>query len=360
MDVSSAPQIVSTTLVGPGAWRTLRVALESVVGWVDRVIVIDTTSGAESAEIEEQARLAAGEKLEIVRWTWIGDFGAARNAALEFAAYSMRETGGGWCFWVDSDEWISLRGDLRREILETDAPSLYVAHESGSYSQPRAIRLPCSARWDGRVHEAIPLAGPLARSAVFAEWDRTPEEWRARAERDRAVLVEVTKERPNESRWWYYLGDALSILERWEETIDAWSLCVLATGWNEERAWACYRAADVLSSQLGRHREAVTYCARGLALHAGIAELAWMAGLASWRAGEHEQAIYWSRLALMHGVDGRAYGSPVALDRRRGFKVPKGYTWGPAEVLRAAYSALGDSDGAAEAEATIERLKALA
>jgi len=353
-------QIVSTTLVGPGAWKTLRVALESVAPCVDRVIVLDTTGGAESQQIEEQAREAAADKLQIVAWPWIGDFGAARQAALDAAAEALGPAGG-WCLWIDSDEWFSIRGgrDLRAEILATDGPSLYLAHESGSYAQPRAIRLPCAARWEGRVHEAIPLAGPIASSAVFGEWERSPEEWRARAERDRDVLIDMTCEKPNEGRWFYYLGDACAILERWEEAVASWEECALRPGWNEKSAWACYRAAEVLTFKLDRHADAILFCSHGLALHAGIAELAWMAGLASWRAGAHEQAIYWSRLALVHGVDGSSARGPIALDRRRGFRVHKGISWGPAEVLRAAYTALGDTAGAEEAEREIERLKAL-
>jgi hypothetical protein len=51
-------------------------------------------------------------------------------------------------------------------------------------------------------------------------------------------------------------------------------------GWNVESAWACFRPAECFI-QLKRFVDAVEVCAAGLARHAGVAELAWLAVFAS-------------------------------------------------------------------------------
>lgn len=370
-------KLVSTTLCGTEGIDTIGAALRSIAPHVDLCIVIDTIAPEDDAG--HVALLAAvgdamGEQPYLVQaWPWTGDFSAARNAALDIATAAGAE----WCVWLDSDEWLEGGEEIRpfltaitryplHEVRIGEAPrkveetAVMMAHASGSYYQPRAIRLPCRARWHGRVHECIDVSGPRLERARFCDRPKTPEQMRAKRTRDACALRLMTAEQPDDPRWWYYLGDALSGLDSegvnrpmQETALHAFERCARLPGWDEQAAWAFYRAAVILTGALGRHDEAVEMCAAGLARHAGIAELAWMAALASYRAGRYEQAIYWSRLADVHGVPGLG-GDGRALRSRTLFREPKGLTFGPAEVREHALRALGET-AEAEHAATIGR-----
>src|SRR5699024_2706186 len=126
-----------------------------------------------------------------------------------------------------------------------------------------------------------------------------------------------TTQRPEEPRWWYYLGDTLSNLGDKPAAIEAFDRCATLDGWREEAAWARYREAECWLA-LHRPDRAVQGCADGLARHAGVAALAWLPGYASWVAKQYEQAVQWSQLAIVHG----ATKDSTALHGRLGFRNP--------------------------------------
>jgi tetratricopeptide (TPR) repeat protein len=341
------PRIVSTTLAGPGTERILGDAIRSVAPIVDLCLVVWTGPGDPDHESEiVGATLAATDRARVIAWPWRADFGAARQAALDFAA----GTGAEWCLWVDTDEWIDPRGeDVRATLLAADAPAMFMANAAGTYYQARAIRLPCGSRWTGRTHEAIFLEGPRFARACFDEHPKTADQILAKRERDVAVLRDVTRDNPSDPRWWYYLGDTLESLGQREEAVAVFLRCAALGGWDEEAAWACYRAAAILIFALDRNLEAIEVCASGLARHPGIAELPWLAGIAAQRLGRHEHAIFWAELARVHGE--RANTPVRALDRRLFFREPKGLREGPSDIERFSLRALGHpATSAAEAE----------
>jgi hypothetical protein len=97
---------------------------------------------------------------------------------------------------------------------------------------------------------------------------------------------------------------------------------------------------------LGDLVRAVDACAAGLARHSGIAELAWLAAFASYRAGKMHDAVWWARSSIALGCF-RGCGAQVA---RISFRNPMALWEGPYDVLRFALRALGDTTGAQEAE----------
>ena len=104
-----------------------------------------------------------------------------------------------------------------------------------------------------------------------------------------------------------------------------------------------------------RFAEAVDWCTRGMRRHPGVAELPWLAALASYRAGRPADAAAWARMAVALGkVEGA--GADV---ERIGFHHPPGLYEGPYDVLRFALRALGDAEGAERAERDYLRAKAL-
>jgi tetratricopeptide (TPR) repeat protein len=255
---------------------------------------------------------------------------------------------------VDTDERWEGADEIRSAVAShPTARTLYALDGKGSYLQPRVIRLPCPARWTGRTHESLPLDGPRLARARFVERQKTPEQLRQKAARDIVTLRSLIATAPTEARWRYYLGDAFSALGEWGDALEAFQGCADLHGWHEEGALACFRAGDILSSELGQHQAAIDVLSAGMARHAGMAELPWMAALACARMGRLGQAVYWARLAQVHGEDGADDG--VAVAHRVLLRIPKALREGPDELLFYLFRELGDHTRAAEMAAAIER-----
>jgi len=343
------PRIVTTTLTG-GNREIIGDALRSVVDWVDWCLLIDTGVSDDTVEI---AREIAGDKLIVREFPWREDFAASRNFALQAAA----ELGADWAVTLDSDERIVLgSSDARSLLTASDADALHVKHVGGTYAKERFFRLPARGRYVGPTHEAFISEGARIGTlpgVLFEELPKSAEDYRRKAERDVSILSCHTAEHPDDPRWFYYLGDSLTGLGRHDEAIAAFRICASLKGWDEEGAWAQYRVAE-LFLRIGRPEEAVEACAAGMARHAGLAELPWLAAYASWQARRPAQAVYWARLAIAMGHFAGA-GLSVA---RVGFRHPPGLWEGPYDVLRFALRKIGDDAGADEAERLFLEAKA--
>ncbi len=131
--------------------------LESVGGLFDQIVVVDTGS------VDRTRELARQFGAQVFEFTWIDDFAAARNAALEHAT-------GDYAFWLDADDVIepSQRGKLQVLLdgLRTSDEAGYVvrcacdpgADGSGGVTVVDHVRLfPLrpDVRWSYRVHEQI-------------------------------------------------------------------------------------------------------------------------------------------------------------------------------------------------------------
>jgi predicted GH43/DUF377 family glycosyl hydrolase len=343
-----SPSIVSTTLTG-NSDEIIGDALRSVIDWVDWCLVIDTGITDDTLEIASEI---AGDKLMVRTFPWRDDFADARNFALQAAA----ELGADWAVNLDTDERLVLSGiDIRTLLKATTADTLHVIQLNGMYGKERFFRLPARGRYVGPTHEAFIRdsgeSGTLD-GVRFDELWKTVEQYRQKAERDIAILSRHTADHPHDPRWFYYLGDSLAGLDRNDEAIAAFRRCASLRGWDEEGAWALYRAAECFL-KLDRPVDAIDSCATGMARHAGLAELPWLAAYASWQADHPAQAVYWARLAIAMGHFTGTGGSVP----RVGFRHPPALWEGPYDVLRFALRRLGDDAGADEAERLFQAAK---
>jgi len=343
-------KIVSTTLTGNNA-DIIADALRSVVEWVDVCLVIDTGVGDETLQVAESV---AGSKYVLRRFQWTQDFAAARNFALDTA----HELSGDWAITVDTDERIQLNGEDLRELMAQASEGVLMLYDEGrSYAKERCFRLPAQVRFEGPTHESFAgyrVGCRTLERATFRELGKSPATLRRKFERDIEILTQYTRAHPEDPRWFYYLADSLKNLGKLPEAILAYDACAALRGWNEESAWACYRAAECLC-ELRRFREAMDRCALGLARHAGIAELAWLASFAAYQLGDHAQAVYWARLAIPHGL----FAGDGASVPRIGFRNLAALYEGPYDILRFAARQLGDTAGADAAEQAYQRASAV-
>jgi tetratricopeptide (TPR) repeat protein len=342
-------KIASFTLAGPGTAGVISDALRSVAEFVDSRMVIATEGPTEDRD--DLFNVIVDLSVRQWRlWPWRNDFAAARNAGLGFACESSAD----FACMVDADERVicpdaaAFRSWL--EALPDAVQVVLVRHHDGSHTRERFFRLPARYRFQGRTHEMYPC--PAAEQVIapaelimWAELPKTREQLRAKFERDVAMLAADLDENPRNGAACYYLGISLQSLALYaredgdeegarrlfESALDSYRRHreIDTSGvpaWHEGTAFSCYRAAECYLA-LGQPDRAIDCAAAGMVLDAGIAELPWIAAVASLQVGRLEQARCWAEMAKTHAMGSEA-------ERRRvGFRLPRGLTTGPDEVL---------------------------
>ena len=189
------------------------------------------------------------------------------------------------------------------------------------------------------THEAYAVEGGRAETLpasvmTFSEEQKTPEQYRAKVERDREILERFTQEHPDNPRGWYYLGDTYTGLGEDELAKNAFYNCFELEGWDEESAWSCYRIAEIYC-KWNDYGSALHWCALGMSRHSGMAELPWLAGFCCWKMGRFNHAIYWENMAV-------ALNAMGAEEDRINFRHEPALHEGPFDVLRYAHREIGE------------------
>jgi tetratricopeptide (TPR) repeat protein len=295
-------KIVTMTLCHADAALKLTEAISSA-RFADAHLVVDTSP--ERPEVREAVGriVGAGRNVVLRSWTWQNDFALARNHLSQQASTLI--IGETWGVVLDSDErFVCADPDaLRSELAQChDVQTCMMPDVDGFYTKERFFRLPTAAKYIGPTHEACIDTGKIhtIQSMRFWEIPKNAQEYQHKLRRDVTILRKHTKQNPCDPRWWYYLGDTLDSLGNKPEAIEAFMSCAKLNGWDEESAWACYRAATILLEK-ERYREAINTCAMGIARHPGVPELCWIAAVASFRSNARDKASYWARMAITMG-----------------------------------------------------------
>lgn len=154
--MSPAPSIAATLIVRNEA-RCIARCLESVVPWVDRMVVLDTGSTDDTVAIAK----AAGA--EVHHLPWPDSFSIARNHVLDLADSD-------WSLMLDADEWLIAGGETLRDWCSGSALlgrlCIHNQHDDGATATRSWITrlIPRGTRYEGRVHEQV--ASPLPRVAL--------------------------------------------------------------------------------------------------------------------------------------------------------------------------------------------------
>lgn len=242
---------------GPGLSR----ALASMAPWVDDLVVLDTGSTDDSVA---RARLAGAR---VGHFTWVDDFSAARNAALDLA-------GADWHIVLDADEWL-IDGGPVLAALRQQAPDHVGRIEvdsdqgEGQDSAPSWLSrvLPGTVRYRGRVHEQPAHALPVQPLAVRLGHDGyRPAALATKAGRNAALLQAALRDHPADPYLWYQLGKDHDVYERWAEAVAAFDqaeqrLAGAAPAWLHDLT---VRRLHALK-RCGRHAAAFEQARAGLA-----------------------------------------------------------------------------------------------
>ncbi len=195
--------------------RSLKKCLEAAKPLVDRMIVVDT--GSE----DETAKIARNMGAEVFFFSWVDDFSAARNYALE-------QSDGDWNLVLDADEYLRpiSRRKLEQSLLTHKGTWLGGMLRYDSYSDGEGISvsssvlprlLPGGVRYTGRIHEQP--AGDAPCYLVPLEADHDGYLYTDKGERNLSYLVRETKEHPEDGYYQFQLASTLRNLKRLEESL---------------------------------------------------------------------------------------------------------------------------------------------
>ena len=322
-------------------------ALRSVVDHVDLCVLIDLGMTDDTAQV---AREIVGDKLRIVPFI---PCDSPRNCGLDAA----EALGADWAMTLDTDERMNFNSaEIKKALAQIGAGTVLVPHDSGCYCKERFFKIPAMDRFTGHVHECVYPQNTqqvFMAGITFSELPKTPEQSRAKAASYVDHLFEQTRKTPEVTRWWYYLGDTLMVLERNEEALEAFVKCAELRGWDEESAWSCFRAATILASS-GKPFEAIEMCGKGLTRYPGMAELAWLAGEISLSAGHFDKALYWGRMAAANGMRD---GEGKLIRPRTGYRHIYGMSEGPYALMASAYDGLGMAQQRDECREVLNEMK---
>lgn len=183
--------------------------LTSVAPWVDEMVVMDTGS------TDDTVRLAREAGARVGHFTWVDDFAAARNAALDFA-------GADWHLVLDADEWLVEGGPFLRELASQPphfVGSIRLEDHTGPGGATRSVDrltrlLPGPVRYSGRVHEQPVHTLPGRRTPLRVEHEGyLPAALAAKHGRNRRLLREAVAAAPDDAYLWYQLGKDASVYD---------------------------------------------------------------------------------------------------------------------------------------------------
>ena len=187
--------------------------LESLLGRVDEVVVVDTGSTDETVDIATKA----GARL--LHHTWTHDFAAARNVAL--AAVSCD-----WVLYIDADERLSLpAGGILGDYIDPRAIACFVRFQPKSgytrYREWRLFRNDPRIRFEGNIHETMTSTIreislheglPVVQTTVEINHLGYDGDQTHKHPRNLALLQSAVRSNPDRAYYWYHLAEIFAAI----------------------------------------------------------------------------------------------------------------------------------------------------
>ena len=285
------------------------IALESVRGIFDEIVVVDTGS------VDRTREIAREFGARVFEFAWIDDFAAARNAALAHAT-------GDYAFWLDADDVVDPpeREKLRALLdgLRAGEPAGYVVRcacdpsTDGSGGETvvdhvRLFPLRDDVRWTYRVHEQIMPA--LRRAGIPVRWTDLVVRHTGyvdlalrgrKLDRDARILQEELKDRPDDPFVLFNLG-AIAIERRdWSGALDYLRRSLSRSAPSDSITRKLFALIARAHQMLGDTAAALRVCAEGLSLDPEDAELWFRKAVVHRHRGESAEAEQsWRRILAL-------------------------------------------------------------
>jgi tetratricopeptide (TPR) repeat protein len=251
---------VGLSLIAKNEAERLPTLLASCIDSFDRIVLLDT--GSTDATIDVFATWAKQEKVrnpnfdfQVAKYEWKDDFADARNTADSLLLWgspgAMSHTPlVDWKVWADCDDVIVGAQNIRSiaENASADVATFFCGYnyaqhpETGQnicYLWRERITRATYGKWEGRVHEAIPIQAPAQRvQPGMVEWvhRKDGEQSGQSNERNLRILHKWNADEPDNTRIVAYLGTEYAIRGKHDEACMYFAqYLTLGSKWDEER-----------------------------------------------------------------------------------------------------------------------------
>ena len=256
---------------------TIAAAVESILPWVDQVIVVDTGSTDRTPEICR----ALG--CQVYHFNWPESFAVARNESLKYAT-------GRWIFWLDSDDVIDAEnGPKLRALVSSEVPANVMGFTmkvhcpsegpDGGYNYTavdhlKVFRNRPDIRFEGRIHEQVMesinrLKGDVVFTSLFvvhAGADHSAEGRRRKLRRDIKLLRLDRREQPNHPFLHFNLGMTYADAGKPRKAIASLRRSLELAQPHESHVRKIYALLAGCYKDVGQEDEALAACRDGLKL----------------------------------------------------------------------------------------------
>lgn len=245
---------ITLVLIARNEAASVRRCLDSMRPWVDQMLVLDTGSSDSTVQVARDA----GARVE--HFTWIDDFAAARNHALDLAQSD-------WNVVLDADEWLS-EGGQELASLRTVPPDFvgsiridsdFSTHGNDACASSWISRvLPRGVRYVGRIHEQPAHDMGVRRLAVYiGHSGYLPQALAAKQGRNAALMERALLETPGDGYLLYQLGKDHSVYERFDAAASCFAQANQALAPDHANAHDLMLRWLYALKKCGRHEEAV-------------------------------------------------------------------------------------------------------
>lgn len=233
--------------------HVIRRCLATVKPWIDHWVIVDTGSSDGTQEIIRDFMQGLPGQLHERAWR---NFGHNRNEALELA-----RAHGDHLLFIDADEVLATPPGFAWPLLDGTAYRFQCIFNGTHYQRNALIATRLPWHWCGVIHEYLDSAAPhnwqlLEGPQIVVSHDGARAKDPDTYLRDIEVLKQAMRDEPGNTRYAFYLAQSYKDAGHWAASRTAYLARAAMGGWEEERWFAQFRAAQ-LAENLGLPSEQV-------------------------------------------------------------------------------------------------------
>jgi tetratricopeptide (TPR) repeat protein len=230
--------LITASLIAKNEEKFLGMCLSSLQGVVHEIVVVDTGS------TDRTKQIAADHGARVYDFSWMGDFSAARNRALDLS-------NGEWILYIDADERV--RGESVSSLKSELHDASHIAYEVLLHPRPghtpywilRLFKNHESLRFRGIIHEnmwpalleyRVKHGGNIGKSKLIIEHEGYEGDQDAKNARNFPLLLRSLEQDPTRIFSWCHLANIYMARnerrlaeEAWRKALDIVRACAART-----------------------------------------------------------------------------------------------------------------------------------
>jgi tetratricopeptide (TPR) repeat protein len=309
-------KLISAALIVRNEENHVGGCLQSIVGLVDEIVVVDTGSGDRSREI------AAAHGARVVDYEWHDDFAAARNHAIDQAV-------GDWILYIDADERVCpydrriVEGELSDPGLCACTVRFHARTGFTAYPEHRLFRRDPRIRFRSAIHETIMPdlnriivagQGRVGSSRLTIDHLGYDGDQSHKTERNLRLLRKQLQVDPERVYLWWHLGTIYRDLGRLAEAEAAWLQGTGVARRSLVRPDTALCFIELAKTRLLDGEEALALIREATELQPDNLLLHWLEARALLAAGQYVEALL--IFEALAAVDADTLVADVSYDRR--------------------------------------------